>query len=396
MPVINALRLTDFRSYGSLDLNLDGRPVVLFGANGAGKTNLMESISLLSPGRGLRRAKPDALARLIGHDAEMRQAPAWGVVATLQVKVNEGANESEDNEGEGPIKIAVGQVPEHPRRRTMRIDGKAASGAEMAALMPMMWLTPAQDRLFTGPASDRRKFLDRFCLSYAPNHGSAFLRYEKARAERNRLLSDAVVDAAWYRALETDMAHYGAQVAKTRAQTVAALRAEIEARDEGAFPKARIHLDGEAEAEFAQGLDAETVKANITVRLASDRAVDLRAGRTRRGVHKSDLSVHHAPKNMPAHACSTGEQKALLIGLVLAQARALSDLGPNFGPDRKPILLLDEVAAHLDELRRAAMIEELLDLGTQAFLTGTDKELFEAFAGRAQSFCVADGVLTKA
>ena len=388
MPVINALRLTDFRSYGSLDLNLDGRPVVLFGANGAGKTNLMEAVSLLSPGRGLRRAKPDALARLIGHEAEMSQAPAWGVVATLQGQ----ANEAEGTEGEGPIKIAVGQVPEHPRRRTMRIDGKAASGAQMAALMPMMWLTPTQDRLFTGPASDRRKFLDRFCLSYAPNHGSAFLRYEKARAERNRLLSDAVVDAAWYRALETDMAHYGAQVAKTRAQTVAALRAEIEARAEGAFPKARIHLDGEAEAEFAQGLDTETVEANITARLSADRAVDLRAGRTRRGVHKSDLSVHHAPKNMPAHACSTGEQKALLIGLVLAQARALSDSGPN----RKPILLLDEVAAHLDELRRAAMIEELLDLGTQAFLTGTDKELFEAFAGRAQSFHVEDGVLTAA
>ena len=382
MPVINALRLTDFRSYGSLDLNLDGRPVVLFGANGAGKTNLMEAVSLLSPGRGLRRAKPGALARLIGSGeitgADMIQAPAWGVVATLQ---------SENNAEGGPIKIAVGQVPEHPRRRTMRIGGKAASGADMAALMPMMWLTPAQDRLFTGPASDRRKFLDRFCLSYSPAHGSAFLRYEKARAQRNRLLSDGIEDAAWYNALETDMAHYGAKVAMARAQTVATLRAEIDAREDGAFPKARIHLDGESEAEFAQGLDAGTVEANITVRLSADRAVDLRAGRTRRGVHKSDLSVHHAPKNMPAHACSTGEQKALLIGLILAQARAQAD--------KKPILLLDEVAAHLDELRRAAMIEELLALGTQAFLTGTDKELFEAFAGRAQSFHVADGALER-
>ena len=375
MPVIHALRLTDFRSYGSLDLVLDGRPIVLFGRNGAGKTNLMEAVSLLSPGRGLRGAKADALARL----ENGLSAPAWGVVATL-------AGEDE------PLKIAVGQVPEHPRRRTMRVDGKAATGADMAALMPMMWLTPAQDRLFTGPASDRRKFLDRFCLSYAPNHGSAFLRYEKARSERNRLLSDGIEDAAWYRALETDMATYGAQVAQTRAKTVAALRAEIKAREDGAFPKARIDLDGEAEAEFADGLDIDTVAANITVRLSADRAIDLRAGRTRRGVHKSDLIVHHAPKNMPAHACSTGEQKALLIGLVLAQARALS----GFGPEKKPILLLDEVAAHLDELRRAAMIEELLDLGTQAFLTGTDKELFEAFAGRAQSFYVEDGVLTAA
>ena len=165
MPVIHALRLTDFRSYSSLDLNLDGRPVVLFGANGAGKTNLMEAVSLLSPGRGLRRAKPDALARLIGQDTDMNQAPAWGVVATI---------EGNDNEEGEPIKIAVGQVPEHPRRRTMRIDGKAASGADMAALMPMMWLTPAQDRLFTGPASDRRKFLDRFCLSYSPRSWQRF------------------------------------------------------------------------------------------------------------------------------------------------------------------------------------------------------------------------------
>ena len=172
-----------------------------------------------------------------------------------------------------------------------------------------------------------------------------------------------------------------------RAQTVATLRAEIDAREDGAFPKARIHLEGEAEAEFADGQNAEQVEANISERLRDDRAVDLRAGRTRRGVHKSDLIVHHAPKNMPAHACSTGEQKALLIGLVLAQARAQAD--------KKPILLLDEVAAHLDELRRAAMIEELLALGTQAFLTGTDRELFEAFAGRAQSFHVADGALER-
>lgn len=368
MPVINALRLTDFRSYASLDVVLDGRPVVLFGKNGAGKTNLMEAVSLLSPGRGLRGAKPDAIARMDAVEA----ASSWGVVATVAGQ-------------DGPMKLAVGQVPEHPRRRTMRIDGKTAAGPAMAALMPMMWLTPAQDRLFTGPASDRRKFLDRFCLSYAPDHGTAFLRYEKARAQRNRLLSDGVDDAAWYRALEVDMAHFGAVVAKSRAQTVQTLREEFTARVEGAFPKAHIKLEGEAEAQFAAGENLAQVEETIAARLSDDRRGDLRAGRTRRGVHKSDLIVHHAPKNMPAHACSTGEQKALLIGLVLAQARAQQD--------RRPILLLDEVAAHLDELRRSAMIEELLDLGTQAFLTGTDRELFGAFQGRAQSFHVDDGAL---
>ena len=369
MPVINALRLTDFRSYGSLDLPLDGRPVVLFGKNGAGKTNLMEAVSLLSPGRGLRGAKPDALARMLPQGC----APSWGVVANI-------------TSGGEAVKLAVGQVPEQPRRRTLRIDSKPATGPQMAALMPMMWLTPAQDRLFTGPASDRRKFLDRFCLSYAARHGSAFLRYEKARAERNRLLSEGITDDAWYRALEADMAQNGALVAQTRAQTVTKLRAEIDGREVGPFPKSEIMLEGEAESEFEAGADIGQVEDRISARLLEDRSGDLRAGRTRRGVHKTDLFVRHAPKNMPAHACSTGEQKALLIGLILAQARAQSS--------QTPILLLDEVAAHLDALRRAAMIEELLDLGTQAFLTGTDRTLFEAFEGRAQSFQVESGVLT--
>lgn len=368
MPVIHALRLTDFRSYAALDVPLDGRPVVLYGQNGAGKTNLMEAVSLLSPGRGLRGAKPDVLARMMAQGT----ASGWGVVATIAGQ-------------DGPLKLAVGQVPEYPRRRSLRIDGKTATGPSMAALMPMMWLTPAQDRLFTGPASDRRKFLDRFCLSYAPTHGRSFLRYDKARAQRNKLLSDGINDAAWYSALEADMARFGAKVAEARAQTVTKLRSEISSREEGAFPKAYMTLDGEAEAAFEAGQDGAAVEAAIAGRLMADRGQDMRAGRTLRGVHKSDLRVYHAPKDMPAEACSTGEQKALLIGLVLAQARAQAA--------QNPILLLDEVAAHLDAPRRAAMIEELLDLGTQAFLTGTDRELFEAFQGRAQSFHVDNGVL---
>lgn len=379
MAVINALRLTDFRSYASLDLLLDGRPVVLYGSNGAGKTNLMEAVSLLSPGRGLRRAKPAALARSFDGDI----AAAWGVVASITAA---GREET--------VKIAVGQVPEYPRRRSLRIEGKAATGVQMAALMPMMWLTPEHDRLFTGPASDRRKFLDRFCLAFAASHGTHYLRYEKARAERNRLLADNITDAAWYDALEADMAHYGARVAQARAHTLALLKAEIEARPEGAFPKAVIALEGEAEQQFesyessALGEEGklESVQAFIAAQLKDERRNDMAAGRTLRGVHRSDLRVHHGPKNMPAESCSTGEQKALLIGLVLAQARAQAD--------KRPILLLDEVAAHLDEIRRAAMIEELLALGLQTFLTGTDAELFSAFAGRAQSFHVNNAILT--
>lgn len=366
MPFIQSLRLTDFRSYAALDLDLTADPVVLFGPNGAGKTNLMEAVSFLSPGRGLRRAKLEDIARRSNNSV----APAWGVVANL--------SGSED-----AIKLAAGQVPEHPRRRTMRLDGKTATGAVVAKCLTLMWLTPAQDRLFTGPASDRRKFLDRFSLIHTPDHGLNVLRYEKARTERNRLLSDGITDAGWYDALEADMAARSAHIATARAQTVTRLKEEIEARPEGAFPKAIIALEGDAEDMAQSGLSPFDIEGAIRERLTGHRSTDMRAGRTLEGIHKSDLCVTHAVKSMPAGDCSTGEQKALLIGLVLAHARAQAD--------KEPLLLLDEVAAHLDVDRRAALIEELLALKTQIFMTGTDASLFEAFAGRAQMFKVSEG-----
>ena len=366
MSHIASLRLTDFRSYASLDIALSGAPVVLYGPNGAGKTNLLEAVSFLSPGRGLRRAKMEDLARRSGEAI----ATAWGINAQV-----------------GETRASVGQVPEYPKRRIVRMDGKNASGTQLAQLLTLMWLTPAQDRLFTGPASDRRKFMDRFSLVHAPSHGMASLRYEKARSERNRLLSDGIMDKGWYEALEADMATQGAHVAQARALTVTRLIEEIEtraaAKDDDVFPKAIVALEGEAEEQFQSGLSFEDVESYIRERLAADRPLDQRAGRTLRGVHKSDLCVRHAEKNMPAADCSTGEQKALLIGLSLAHARAQSD--------KKPILLLDEVAAHLDIDRRAALIEELIALGTQIFMTGTDASLFEAFNGRAQMFEVRDG-----
>ncbi|MGB0907161.1 MAG: DNA replication/repair protein RecF [Maricaulaceae bacterium] len=369
MPHIKALRLTDFRNYASLDLALDGRPVILYGPNGSGKTNLLEAISLLSPGRGLRRSKADLLPRL---DQAIR-APAWGVVANVSTV-------DED------MRLAVGSVPEYPRRRTVRIDGSPATGVQLAKALTLMWLTPAQDRLFTGPASDRRKFLDRFSLVHSPSHGMSSLRYEKARSERNRLLSDGVTDAGWYDALEADMAAHGAQIAQARFITVSCLTAEIAKRPEGAFPKAVLHLEGEAEMHFQSGMPLDEVEALLREELANDRSLDARAGRTLRGVHRSDLLVRHTAKDMPAADCSTGEQKALLIGLFLAHARSQIE--------KTPILLLDEVAAHLDVDRRAAMIEELLALKTQVFLTGTDASLFEAFAGREQSFHVNKAEIT--
>jgi len=368
MVYISSLRCTDFRSYASLDVNFSGKPVVLFGANGAGKTNLMEAISFLSPGRGLRRARMEDLARRDNGNI----APAWGVNADI-----------------GDTRISVGQVPEHPRRRLIRLDGKNATGSQLGQLLTLIWLTPAQDRLFTGPASDRRKFLDRFSLIHSPSHGMSSLRYEKARSERNRLLSDGITDVGWYEALETDMATYGAKVAQARAYTVSRLIDEIDSRAQNksndVFPRSALNLEGEAEEKFQSGLGFTDVEDHIRMDLAYNRAIDQRAGRTLRGIHRSDLKVSHAAKDMPAEDCSTGEQKALLIGLILAHARAQSAL--------KPILLLDEVAAHLDIDRRAALIEELIALGTQLFMTGTDASLFEAFDKRAQIFEVQDGTL---
>lgn len=371
MTHVQSLRLTDFRSYASLDVSLGPSPVVLYGANGAGKTNLLEAVSFLSPGRGLRRAKMDEVARRDGETI----ASAWGVTAQI-------------SSGDDVSKVAVGQVPEHPKRRTVRIDGRNVPGTALSEYLTLMWLTPAQDRLFTGPASDRRKFLDRFSLIHAPQHGLNVLRYEKTRTERNRLLSDGITDAGWYDALEADLAARGALIAKARAVTVSRLVDEIDARPEGVFPKAILSLDGEAEEMCQSGLNAADVEYAIQKSLAEQRPIDMRAGRTLSGVHRSDLRVRHAAKDMSAQDCSTGEQKALLIGLILAHARAQAD--------KQPLLLLDEVAAHLDVMRRAALIEELIALGTQVFLTGTDASLFEAFEGRAQMFHIKDGAAVRA
>lgn len=369
MAAVASLRLIDYRSYASLDAEFISGAIAIHGPNGAGKTNLLEAISLLSPGRGLRRAKVSTLARV--QDGNV--SPAWGVNATLH---------PEDEEE--PTRISIGQVPEYPGRRVLRMDGRNATGPELARRLSLLWLTPAQDRLFTGPASDRRKFIDRFALAFDAEHGSNSIRFEKARTERNRLLSDGVTDRVWYEAIEADLSAYGAKVAQARVTTVTALQAEISAR-ETVFPQSLIGLDGTLENSFSEGDDLEAVTQSYRDTLAQTRQTDLRAGRTLVGPHRTELHVTHAGKAMPAGLCSTGEQKALLIGLVLAHARALRA--------RTPILLLDEVAAHLDARRRAALAEELLDLKLQVFMTGTDRSLFSDFGDQAQHIRIAEGML---
>ena len=366
MAALTSLRLTDFRSYDRLDLTLSPGPIVLFGANGAGKTNLMEAVSFLSPGRGLRRAGLDALARV----DDGQTAPAWGINATL----------------EDETYLSVGQLPDSPRRRVVRINRTNASAAQLAELLTVQWLTPAQDRLFTGPEGDRRKFLDRLALAFDPSHGVASLRYEKARAERNRLLSDGISDASWFDALEADMASCGAAIAKTRVETVDRLVEAISERDGSAFPNAGLAISGTVEDLFQDGGFQDDAETEFRETLAETRHIDLRAGRSLIGPHRSEIRVTHQGKDMPAELCSTGEQKALLLGLILAHARAQVT--------RSPILLLDEVAAHLDAARRRALSEELIDLGLQVFMTGTDQSLFTDFEDRAQWFEVAHGKVT--
>jgi len=371
VAAIASLRLIDYRSYAALDAEFASGAVAIHGPNGAGKTNLLEAISLLSPGRGLRRAKTHMLART----QDGASAPAWGVNATLHAEAEDEAEAT---------RISIGQVPEQARRRILRMDGRNVTGAELAKRLSLLWLIPAQDRLFTGPASDRRKFIDRFALAYDADHGSNAIRFEKARTERNRLLSDGIVDRVWYEAIESDLATYGAKIAQIRILTIQALQAEISSR-QTIFPQSLIGLEGELENRFLEGDDLEAITQDYRERLAQDRQTDLRAGRTLIGPHRTELHVTHAAKAMPAGLCSTGEQKALLIGLILAQARSLREKGP--------ILLLDEVAAHLDETRRAALAEELLDLGLQVFMTGTDQALFSDFGTRAQHVRIDNGQL---
>lgn len=334
-----------FRSHRAAELDFDGRPVAISGPNGAGKTNILEAISLLSPGRGLRRAlgaelsrRPEALGWKVR--AEVRGLSGSHLVETL-------------GQGDGA--------------REVRIDGKAATQTALGGVLRVLWLVPAMDRLWIEAAEGRRRFLDRIVLSFVPEHGEVSLAYEKAMRDRNRLLKDGVTDPHWYAALEALMAEAGERIALNRRLALARLAAQ----GEGAFPRAELALEGEV--------------ADLGRALAEGRRADMAAGRTLQGPHRVDLRAEYAAKGMAADQCSTGEQKALLISLILANARALAaDLG------RAPVILLDEVAAHLDPGRRAALYDEICALGAQAIMTGTEPGLFDSLGSRAQSFSLTE------
>ena len=370
------LTLTDFRSYARADLVLDGRPVFLVGPNGAGKTNLLEAVSLLTPGRGLRGASLAEMGRRSPGEAVGR---AWAVAAVISADGDEAR-----------IGTGVGE-PGAPRR-TVRIEGETVPPGRLADHLRQVWLTPAQDRLFLEGASDRRRFFDRLVFAAIPRHAAHAQAYEKSNRERMRLLTDEnVSDSAWLDALEARLAEAGALMAEARAQTLAALQVEIDSRGERPFPQAKLALTGEWEQMSAAGADIADIEVKLARALASARPRDAAAGRALTGAHRGDLAVIHAEKDRPAAECSTGEQKALILNLVLAQSARLSraESAPS------PILLLDEVAAHLDRTRRAALFDEIEALGLQAFLTGTDEHLFEDLKGRAQGVRVDASGLTQ-
>jgi DNA replication and repair protein RecF len=377
---IEKLKLTGFRNYASLSLDLDERHVVLTGDNGAGKTNLMEAVSLLTPGRGMRRAPYGDLIRSgPGSDPGAGPDPAAGfsVFASLEGMA-------------GPVDIGTGvDGGEESGSRRVRINGAPARATdELLDHLRLLWLTPAMDGLFTGSAGDRRRFLDRLVLSVDPAHGGRALNYERAMRSRNRLLSEGRTDPTWLDGLEAQMAELGVAMAMARNEVVSLLSDLIESNAEhSVFPAATVRLEGFLEDEALTS--ASDMEAAFGTMLETGRRRDAAAGRTLSGPHRSDLIVHHRAKAMPAALSSTGEQKALLIGIVLGHAQLVRAMTGH-----APILLLDEIAAHLDEGRRAALFDLIEALECQAFMTGTDVSMFASLGPRGQIFSVAGGKVT--
>ncbi|CAN5342041.1 DNA replication/repair protein RecF [soil metagenome] len=371
---VRQLRLTDFRNYRQLRLDCDLTPVVLVGANGAGKTNLLEALSFLAPGRGLRRARLDEVCRRSRSDDP--DAAAWAVAATLDTP-------------EGRLAIGTGLEPGRSEgslpRRLVRIDGRPASSQTALGLhVAAVWLTPQLDRLFLDGTSDRRRFLDRLVTALHPEHAGDVAAYENALRQRARLLGEGNRDPHWFTALEDTMARHGVALAANRADTVQRLDAAARL-GVGPFPRASLAMAGEIDGWIAAmaALDAED---RLRGALAANRLRDAEARTTSMGPHRSDLAVRHLDLDLPAAEGSTGQQKAVLVSIALAHARLVA-----LSRGRPPLLLLDEIAAHLDSERREALFDEVVALGVQSWMTGTDAELFKPLAGRAQVLRVADG-----
>ncbi len=373
---ITRLTLTNFRNYESLRIEPDVPLVALTGANGSGKTNLLESLSLLSPGRGLRGSEFSDIARQDG-------APRWAVSARClclddDVQIGTAWERPADGEATSSRSVVIDGLPQ----RTASVLGNH---------LRILWLTPAMDRLFMGSPGERRRFLDRMVALLYPDHASHVSAFERVMRERNTLLQEPSFDAAWVTSLELQMAEAGAAIAHARLDAVAALEQHFTRDDHGElenlFPWGRIAISGETET-LAGSRPAVQAEDDYRQLLARNRGADRAAGRALIGPHRSDLIVSHGPKSMPAHLCSTGEQKALLIGLVLAQAKAVQAMVGG-----APMLLLDEIAAHLDKARRMGLFELLKALDTQVWMSGTESQYFDGIGASAVVYEVQNGTL---
>ncbi|WP_235830153.1 DNA replication/repair protein RecF [Algihabitans albus] len=385
---LSRLSLSGFRNFRDIELALEPGPLLLTGPNGAGKTNLLEAVSLLSPGRGLRAARlADLDRRGASNFGPHSGSTGWAVAATVQTP-------------EGPRDVGTGRDPRVKpvqggdggrlqggrERRTVKLDGAFVTSQQaLGEVVRCVWLTPQMDRLFEEGPSARRRFLDRLVYGFDPAHSGRIAAYETALRERSRILKDGLRDPAWLTALEATLAEKAVAIAAARRETVARLASALSEAD-GPFPRADLGLAGDAEA-WLDDLAAVEVEERLAARLAADRTQDAETGGARVGAHRTDLAVAHGRSGMPAAHCSSGEQKALLISVVLAHAR-LVRLAAGCGP----LLLLDEVAAHLDAAHRSALFERLLELGLQAWITGSEPEPFEGLLPHAQQVTLHDGL----
>lgn len=366
--VVQQLKLSNYRNYRTFSVNFSGKHVVFTGHNGAGKTNLLEAISLLSPGRGLRRS---TYGDLICANADNNSFVVFAkLYSALFDEVDIGT--TCDNADGG---------------RKVRINGTSTSADRLTDYCRISWLIPAMDGLFTGSASDRRRFLDRMVLSIDPSHGRRVLDFEKVMRSRNRLLLDGNTNNGWFDALETQMAELATAIAAARIDVIRLLDGGKESDSRDVFPHPILVIEGLLEQALINQ-SAIDVEEHYRQKLHDGRSLDRAAGRTLEGPHRSDMKVFYAQKNMPAALCSTGEQKSLLMGLILAHAKITAQISRM-----APILLLDEMAAHLDEQRRIALFNILDELGGQSFMTGTDRQLFSALDDRAEFFEISDGAL---